>query len=148
MSNRSSTFINTAETGLVVQIQHNLCGMVYPSFYTTNSSGHKIFKSLYAAPILEAKTLDKDTFQVTFSGAFEGFVDLLYWDFKTPTYNKRLTDVEQDVVEIRDVLKQYTNLLQWKQMNAYLEKRIMNLEKENAELRTLYNDLEQEVSEL
>lgn len=148
MQNRYSLYIDTAVTGLVVQMQHNLNAQVYPFFYTLNSSGHKIYKSIYAAPIAEAKILDNNTFQVTFLSAFEGYLDLVSWDFKTPTYSKRLTEVEEDINEIRTVLGQYTNLLQWKQMNALLEKKIADLEKENKELRTLYTDLSQEVSEL
>lgn len=148
MINRRTTYIDTAQSGLVVQIQHNFNGMVYPQFYTVNTSGHKIFMSLYSSPIAEAKALDGNTFQVSFSGAFEGFVDLLYFDIKTPSQGNRITHLEKDVAEIRDTLTDYVNGMQWRQMNTYLEKQIKDLNKEINDLQQQVVHLQQELSKL
>lgn len=148
MINRVSTYIDTSVTGSVVQIQHNLHGMVYPYFYTVDTSGYKTAVSLFDSRIAEAKTLDDDTFQVTFASSFEGFLDLLYFDIKTPSQGKRITALELETEAIRDLLTGYANLLQWKQMNTYLEKQIKDQGKLIADLQAQVNTLAKDVSEL
>lgn len=148
MINRVTTYIDTVATGLVVQIQHNLNGMVYPFFYTLNVSGHKTAVSLFDSRIAEAKALDDNIYQVTFAANAEIFLDLLYFDIKTPSQAKRITALEKETNEIRSVLTEYTNLLQWKQMNTYLQKQIDNQTKLIVDLQTQVTTLAKDVSEL
>lgn len=148
MINRSTTYIDTDELGLVVQIQHNFGGMVYPFFYTINSSGHRTAVSLFDSHIAEAKALDDNTYQVTLSSTFQVHLDLLYFDIKTPSQAKRITKLEQDVNDVRELLTHYTNALQWKQMNTYLQKQIDDHSKLLADQQTQITNLSKDVSEL
>lgn len=148
MMNRVTKYIDTAVTGLVVQIQHNLGGMVYPFFYTLNSSGHKVAVSLFDSHIAEAKALDDDTYQVTFAATYQVNLDLVYLDIKTPSQAKRIKDLEEDVVDLRLLLNSYTNALQWKQMNTYLQKQIEDQGKLIADLQAQVDVVKRDVSEL
>src|SRR4030065_2194880 len=109
MINRVTTYIDTAVVGSVAQIQHNLGGMVYPFIYTINGFGHKVAVSLYDARLAEVKALDDNTYQITVASAFAGFLDLLFFDVKTPSQGKRITALEKDMVDVQALFSSHTN---------------------------------------
>lgn len=145
---RVQTYIDTNTDGLVVQIEHNMNGMVYPEIYTVDLSGAKVFVSLYDPRLAEVKALDANNFQITFASTFAGYLDLLYFDVSVPSESDRITILEKELVKTNDRQTKYTTLTQWKQMNTYNEKKFKDLETDIAELKTLYNQLAQQVATL
>jgi hypothetical protein len=148
MIRRTTTFIDTDELGLVVQIQHNQNDTVYPTVYETDGSGHNLYLSLFDSRIAEVKALDPNVFQITFASSFAGFLDLLSFDVKSPSLTSRIIKLETVINDLPETLDKYANVVQWKQMNAYTDKQIKDLKKELTDIRSLYNSLAKEVSEL
>jgi hypothetical protein len=103
---KSSTYVDTNVSGLVIQIQHNLNGTSYPFVYELDT-GAKVFVSLYDPRIAEAKQLDDDTFQITFASAFAGYIDLLVFDVSTPDAGDRVKEVED---KLNDVMAMFNEV--------------------------------------
>ena len=121
MNNRVSRYVDTNVIGsLVVQIEHNLDGTVYPHLYTVDGSGHKVVLSLYDPIIAEIKHLDSNITQITFTGAFQGYVDLVFINVAMSSIEARLAHLEKKTVELQEVSEALVNGTQWRQMNTYI----------------------------
>lgn len=135
MNNRVKKYIDTDSLGsLVVQIEHNLNGDVYPFLYTIDGSGHKIVVPLYDPVIAEIKHLDENITQLTFTAAFQGYVDLVYIDTSFSSLSARLSDLEKKMVELTEIQKAMVNGAQWRQMNTYIFSQIDKVKSDINEL--------------
>ena len=135
MNNRVSKYIDTDAVGsLVVQIAHNLGGTVYPFIYTIDGSGHKVVVPLYDPVIAEIKHLDENITQITFTAAFQGYVDLVYINVSLSSVSARLQDLEEKIIELTEIQSAMVNSSQWKQMNTYI---FSQIDKANSDLKDL-----------
>lgn len=147
MNNRIVTYIDTDTTGLIVQIAHNFNDSVYPFLFEPDSSGHEKVLSLYSPILAEVKSLDKNIFQLTFTGSWQGFVHLVKLNVSGTQYLSRLEALESKTVLIQEQIEKLTNGAQWRQMNTYILSEVDKLKKEVGEVILAQDVLRKEISE-
>jgi hypothetical protein len=147
MNNRTITYIDTDITGLVVQIAHNFNDTVYPFLFEPDESGHEKAVSLYSPVLAEVKSLDKNIFQISFTGTWKGFVHLVKLNVSGTQYAARLESLESKIVLIQEQIEKLTNGAQWRQMNTYILSEVDKLRKELGDVSLAQDVLRKEISE-
>jgi hypothetical protein len=144
---KSSIYLDTSVSGLVIQANHNLNGVAYPSFYTLDA-GHKVFVSLYDPRIAEFKNLDDNSVQVTFASAFAGYMDLVVYDVSFPSDTDRIQAIEKKLNDLNLLFEMYTPKNSWKQMNNYHDSRFKDMQAQIDDLTVQLDTLRQQVESL
>ena len=144
---KSRTYLNTAVTGLVNVIEHNLGGT--PDVFITEWNGtHEVYVSLMDARIAEIKVLDKDTVQITFASAFQGYLELLMVEVDNPSDHQRLLNLESKYTKQINLIEDKVSKTQWIQMNTLLSNQIQSLQEQIADLQSQINTLRTDVDAL
>jgi hypothetical protein len=130
MNNRVVTSIDTEISGLVIQIEHNLADIVYPFLFQTEEFGQQKIISLYDPIIAEAKIIDKNIFQISFTGEWKGYLHLVKLNVSGSSYLARLEALESNSILLQEQINKLVNSSQWKQMNTYTLSEIDKLKKE------------------
>lgn len=147
MNNRTVTFINTEISGRVIQIEHNFDDTVYPFLFQPDESGHLRALSLYSPVVAEAKILDKNIFQISFTADWIGFLHLVKLNVSGSQYLSRLESLESKTLEIQNQLEKLVNGAQWRQMNTYMLSEIEKVKKDLQELIVAQELLKKEMLE-
>lgn len=148
MNNRVVVNIDTEVSGLVIQVEHNLEDVVYPFLFQHEEFGQLKLVSLYDPIIAEVKIIDKNIFQVSFTGEWKGFLHLVKLNVSGAEYLSRLEGLEKKSALLQDQINMLVNSAQWKQMNTYILSEVDKLKKEIEKLVTAQNLLRQEFLDL
>jgi len=148
MNNRVITLIDTEISGLVIQIEHNLSDVVYPFLFQIEEFGQQKILSFYDPIIAEAKTIDKNIFQISFTGEWKGYLHLVKLNVSGSEYLSRLEALESKSVLLQDQINKLVNSSQWKQMNTYIFSEVDKLKKEIDKLTLAQNLLREDISRL
>ena len=141
----TKTYIDTSISGLVKLIPHNLTGS--PAiFFTDIIGGDEGYVPLMDARIAEAKALDPDNFQVTFSSAFAGFLYLQVVEVDTPTDHTRLLDLEDRYVKQVGLIESKVSHNQWTALNALKDAQIKTLQTQIDDLKARVSKNEADIS--
>jgi hypothetical protein len=129
MYQKYEEYINTTQDGLIIMIEHNL-NTLFPSMSLFEPVDLTDMKAvpLYDSRITSIESKGLNVTQVSFNGAFEGYVNLLHVKNARNTIENRLSDLETLADQTRDLQKKLVSLAQWKQMNNYFEQKTVDLE--------------------
>lgn len=144
---KDKTFVNTAVSGLVIPVEHNLGGT--PNLMITELvAGNEVYVSLLDARIAEVKTLDTNIIQVTFASAFEGFIDLHLVTADNPSLHQRVLDLEDRYLSLIPLIESKVSVDQWTQLNNLTQAQIASLQTQINDLSSQLNLLESDVEAL
>lgn len=140
---KHSAFIDTNTLGSIIVIEHNLGGtpLVQLTDYT---SGQEVLISLYDSRIGQIKVLNENNLQVTFAGAFRGYIYLYQVDIDNPSDHDRIVHLEERLVSLYGALNKMANRDQWSQMNTYFSQQIADVKTSIEDIRNRVTLIETE----
>ena len=146
-TSKQTTYINTAISGLVIPVEHNLEGT--PGLTLTEIvAGKEVYVSLMDARIGEIKTLDKNHIQLTFASAFNGYLTMFLIEIDSPNYQERLIDLEGKYISQLALIEGKVGRDQWIQMNTLLSAQNEDLQNQIEDLQSQINLLKATVEAL
>ncbi len=149
MYRKHEEYIDTASQGNIIMVEHNL-GSLLPSitlYEPINLSDLKAV-SLYDSRIASIESRGPNVTRITFSNAFQGYIQLIDIQNVRTTIADRITHLEELTDLIIQQQKQLVNSAQWRQMNTYHDNQAAILNKKIVELGLELTKLKNDVAAL
>ena len=128
MIRKHMQYINTAISGLVIVIEHNLGGFPFIGVSERLVSGQRKYTSLFDSRFGEFKNLDDDRIQLTFASAYEGYIELFVVEVEDPTVQERLLGLEQRYLSLIKQLESRATVDQVLQIDTLTQTKIDSLQ--------------------
>jgi hypothetical protein len=147
MYKKHEEYIDTSSEGNIILVEHNLNTLMplVALYQPANLSDLKAV-SLYDSRISSVESRGPNVTMITFSSAFEGYVQLVDIQNVRTSIIDRIAHLEEVTSLLIQQQKMLTNASQWRQMNTHFESLIVNINNKlvsvDAEISKLKSDIE------